>query len=61
MTNTATVVIEDAHFENNPQINLQIELGSMNVINSTFTNGRKNHVKGIDSILTMNKVHIYDS
>ena len=33
----------------------------MNIINSTFTNGSKSHVKGIDSILTMEKVHMYDS
>ena len=61
MQNTAKVVIKDAHFEDNPQTNLQVELGSMDIVNSTFTNGRKHHVEGIDSFVKVEKVHMYDS
>lgn len=53
MENTANVEIRDAQFESNPQSNLVIELGTLDVVNSTFTDGRANHISGIDSKVTI--------
>ena len=43
------------------QTNIMVELGTMSVVNSTFTKGSKNHISGIDSIVTLENVHMYNS
>lgn len=38
-----------------------IELGKLDVNNSEFTDGKVNHIKGVDSIVRLSKVNVHDS
>ena len=61
LQNTNRVEINGAHFEENLQTNILVELGTMSVVDSSFTAGRKNHISGIDSIVTLDNVRMYNS
>lgn len=62
MSNTEIVEIREAHFENNGlQTNIKIELGSLKVVDSTFTVGYNYHISGIDAEIELERVHMYDS
>jgi len=61
LQNVNVVRISDAYFSNNNQINIQVELSRMSVINSNFTLNDKNHIRGIDSTVTLDNVHMYNT
>jgi hypothetical protein len=61
LQNTKNVVIKDAYFEGNGQTNIQIELGAMKVENSVFTDAKENIISGLDSVIKLNNVHMYNS
>ena len=54
-------MIQGAHFENNQQTNIKIELGSLKIVESTFTVGYKYHISGIDAEIELDEVQMYNS
>ena len=61
LKNTNKAEISGAHFKKNPQNNVLVELGQLEVDNSEFTEGKVNHIKGVDSTVRISKVNVHDS
>ena len=61
LQNTGITSISDATFVNNGQIDIMIDLGELEIRDSEFTNGGKNHIIGLESTIILKNVKIYDS
>ena len=53
--------ISGAHFAGNQQTNLQIELGTIKVENSTFTDGPEIHLVGKEAEVFLERVAMFNS
>ena len=61
LENTETVEIEDTEFSGNPQVNIKLRLGSIEVKNSIFTDGKDQHIYAENSSVSLDGVTIRDS
>ena len=61
LKNTNEAEISGANFRRNPQTNVLVELGQLNVDSSEFTAGQVNHIKGVDSSVRISRVNVHDS
>ena len=50
-----------SHFERNPQTNIVVTAGDLVVRNSTFTDGKGSHIRGVQASVILDNVHIYNS
>ena len=61
LQNTETVIIEDTEFSRNPQVNIRLKLAIIEVKNSIFTDGKKQHIYADQSKVSLDGVTIRDS
>ncbi len=59
--NTKDVVISESNFISNDQANVKILSSKVGFINSTFTDGKENHIQAIDSDISLDSVTIENS
>ena len=59
--NAGDIRIEDAHFERNLQINILLQLTSIVIRNSNFTEGKENLIRADQASITMTGVKMYNS
>ena len=55
------ILISEAHFVKNPQVNLACALTNMTIMNSTFTEGSASFVWGDEATIKLIGVHMYNS
>ena len=59
--NTKDVILADASFIGNQQENIRLMLASIQVTNSTFSDGKRSHIRGEQSHIKLANVTMLDS